>query len=119
MDTVETGRCGEAKIVAHLVVNGYEVYSPLFGNTSCDLIVLKDSKIYRVECKTTAFTRESGRYEVQLRSVRHNKTKNTVHKFDASKSDLLAIYIAPEDRVIILNSIDYDGRSTVSFEPGE
>lgn len=114
MQTGELGRLGEAKIVAHLVAQGYEVYSPLFGNTSCDLIVLRDNTIFRVECKSTGTSR-NGKYEVQLRSTRHNKTKNTVRKFDGTKSDILAIYLEPEDTVHLLKSLDYDGRSTVSF----
>lgn len=117
MSTIDIGRLGEAKIIAHLVSEGYEVYSPLFGNTSCDLIVIKDGEVARVECKTTSKLNRYGTYTLMLRKTRHNRTKNTITSFDASKCEILACYIAPEDRIVLLNAKEYDGRSTINFQP--
>lgn len=110
-DTSQVGRIGESAIVAYLVKNGYEVYHPLFGNTSCDLVVIKDSLLYRVECKASNVMKGSA-CEVGLRQTRLEINK----KFDASKSDLIACYLEPLDKVVILKSSDYDGRSTVNLK---
>lgn len=116
MDTVDQGRIGEAAIVSYFVQNGFDVFLPQFGNTACDLIVLKDNEVSRVECKSTRSKTSSGKYEVQLRQTRNNKTSSNVKKFNADNSEILAIYIVPENKVIILDSKDYDGRTSVNVK---
>jgi hypothetical protein len=114
MNTTEQGRIGEAAIVAELVKQGYEVYHPMFGNTSCDLVVIKDSVISRVECKTATTFTGTG-YVASLRQVRYNRSEVVYNKFKAVNSDILAVYIVPLDEVHILNSIDYDDRTSVTL----
>lgn len=114
MSTLQQGRRGEAAIAAHFVKQGYDIYMPTFGNACADMIICKDGKIQRVEVKTTANETPSGKYLVALRSIRPNRTGNTIHKFDSAKSDLLAVFVEPEDRVVVLSSTDLDGRSSVT-----
>jgi hypothetical protein len=116
MTTIHTGRLGEAAIIAHFVEQGFDIYCPIFGNASCDLVVGSGGRVFRVEVKTTAYERYPGKYEVQLKSVRHNTTETHIKKFDASNSDLLAIYIVPLKKVVILESEQYNGRTTVTLE---
>lgn len=116
MNTIETGRIGEAAIINEFVKQGYDVYMPIFGNADFDMVVAKDSVTSRVEVKTSAYEKTPGKYEVQLRSVRPNRTTNTVKKFDGTKSDILAVYIVPTSRVVLLNSVDYHGRTSVNLE---
>jgi len=116
MNTIEKGRRGEAAIIAEFVNRDYDIYMPIFGNADFDMIVAKDGRTYRVEVKTSAYEVRPNKYEVQLRSVRPNKTENRIKKFDASRSDLLAIYIIPTNRVVVLDSKDYDGRTSVIIE---
>lgn len=111
-DTSQLGRIGESSIVSYFVRQGYEVFHPLFGNTSCDLMVMKDSVISRVECKYSNALKVGGAVEVGLRSNRLGINK----MFDSSKSDLLACYLEPYDKVVILQSKDYSGRSTVNLK---
>lgn len=113
MNTIEAGRIGEAAIVSHFVKLGYDVYMPTFGNGKSDLIVTKEDELKRVEVKCSSYERYPGKYEVQLKSVRHNKTQNTIKPFDASKSDFLAVYLPPVDKVVVVDSKEYDGRSTM------
>lgn len=114
MSSVDQGRVGESATVAYFVKEGYEVFLPMFGNASCDLIVVKDGKISRVECKSTSVRTPSGKWIAQLRQVRSNKTSNNIKKFDANNSELLAIYIVDEDRVVVLDSLLVHGNSTVT-----
>lgn len=115
-DTSGQGRLGEASAVKYFIENEYEVFHPMFGNTSCDLVVIKDGIIQRVEVKATRAIAPSGSYKVMLRSTRYNKTEQIGRVFDASKSEILAVYIVPLDKIVILNSRDYDGRMTVSIK---
>jgi hypothetical protein len=113
MDTGERGRIGEASIIKFFVEQGYSVFMPMFGNAPCDLIVTLNNEISRVEVKATGYLKDKS-YVVQLRSMRYNNTQTVSKKFDGSKSDLLAVYIVPEDRVVLFESKELDGRSTLS-----
>lgn len=113
MNSVDKGRIAEAKVVASLVAQGYEVYLPTFGNGLCDLITSKDGELQRVETKYVSRTRVPGSYEVSLRQVRANRAVMTVKKFSASNADVLAVYIAPLDAVVFLAAAPLDGRASV------
>jgi Holliday junction resolvase-like predicted endonuclease len=117
MNTIEKGRLGEAAVVKWFVEHGYEIYSPLFGNTSNDLVVAQDGTLYRVEIKCSGKKSNFGSYEVQLRSSRPNRTGTVIKKFDGNKSDLLAVYLIHDDKVVILESKLYDGRTSVNLIP--
>ncbi len=115
MDTIRQGRVGEAKIVSKFIDMEYDVYTPMFGNADCDLIVGKDGKIFRVEVKCTNYCpKDNGRYVVQLKSVRPNRTGNKIVKFDATRCEYLAIYIIDLDKVIILDAKPYHDTSGVT-----
>lgn len=104
----------EAVAIADFVGRGFDVYAPAFGNATCDFIVqAPDGSLKRVEVKSTSTLLKSGKYQVQLRSVRSNKTKSVVKKFDSSKCDYLVVYIVPERSLVILDAKDFDGRSTI------
>jgi Holliday junction resolvase-like predicted endonuclease len=112
MTTSEQGRRGEAAVVSYFVNLGYEVFHPLFGNASCDLVVIRDNVLQRVECKSISVKALTGKgYVVGLRQVRHNRNSVTVNKFDASKSELLAVYVVPLQEVHVFDSEPLNGRS--------
>lgn len=117
MNSVEKGRVAEAKVVARLAEMGLDVFVPVFGNAFCDLVTLDPVTGYpcRIEVKYTSRVLDSGAVEVALRQVRPNRSGNTVKKFDASKSDLLAVYAFPFDGVAFISSATLDGRSSISL----
>ena len=115
MHTVEKGRIGESAIVAEFIRQGYDVFLPQFGNTSCDMIVVKDGVISRVECKTTDFSENGVSWKVELRQVRSNKTANNVKKFNSENSEILAVYILQENRVYLYSSKEFHGRTGLSI----
>ena len=55
MNPSERGTWGEAKAVVWLMEHDYEVFTA-FGNTSCDLVAVKDGLAYRVEVKVVTFS---------------------------------------------------------------
>ena len=104
--------------MATFVGRGFDVFAPVFGNAGCDFIVQHpDGSVKRVQVKSTSKILPSGNYELQLRSVRANKTANVVKKFDSSKCDYLAVVIFEDGypkHVEILEAHLYEGRSTAT-----
>jgi hypothetical protein len=116
VNTVKKGRLGEAAVAHEFVRQGYDVYLPVFGNANFDMVVVKEGILSRVEVKSTSYKGSKKSYAVQLKSVRHNTNETRVIKFDGNKSDLLAVYIVPENRVVILNSSDHHGKTVTHIE---
>lgn len=104
MHVSEQGSLAEIKVIAHLMTLGYQVFTGVGAKTSFDLIAFKDDILYRVEVKSTRNIKPSGNWAVMLKSVRSNKTQNIIKLFDRTKSDIVAIWIIPEDRIILLES---------------
>lgn len=118
METIFKGRIAEAKVVAELVSDHYEVFVPAFGNAKCDLIVLDaEQKTARIEVKYSSRKRASGAYEVGLRQVRANKANLTTKKFNKANSDFLAVYNPELDSVAFVSSSFVDGKSTIHLHP--
>lgn len=103
------GGLAELKVAEELLVRGYEIFFGWGGKTSCDLVVIKDSNVIRVQVKGTTQKSRYGKWVVQLKSVRSNRTENVIKKFDASLCDLLGVYIEEEDRVVFLEAEALDG----------
>lgn len=108
---------GELKVATELAQQNYSIFVNWGGKASCDLIAIKENEIIRVQVKSTTTRNKYGVWVVQLKTVRSNKTQNTIKNFDASTCDLLAIYIAPEDRVLLLPAQQYNGKSIASIKP--
>ncbi len=89
----------------HLLEQGYEVYSSVTDNSYYDMLIFKEGQVFRVEVKSTRTKSfKSDSWTVQIKGVRANKTENKLVRFDNSDVDFLAIYIEPEDRVILLDA---------------
>jgi len=72
------GAVNELLVCADLMENGFEVFRSVSQSASCDIAILSDSKLYRIEVTTGVWTR--GGF---LNSVPH----------DRNKYDVLAIVI--------------------------
>lgn len=55
LTTAAVGAIGELRACSDLLSKGYEVFRALTYTCSCDLVILKDGKLYRVEVKTGYF----------------------------------------------------------------
>mgnify|MGYP003405367530 CR=1 FL=1 len=104
MNSSERGVLGEALVLSYLVLNGYEVFIPFGGKTNTDLVVEKDNVLLRVQIKSTCTKKKTGKYSVQIKKVRSNQTQNVISQFDNTKSDLLAVAILPESRVVLIET---------------
>lgn len=94
------GNIGESEALAYFIREGYEVYLPFGTATTCDLVVVKGGITKKVSVKTTSSTHKNGKYIVKIRQGKLNKQL----PFDNTSSDILFIYIQPENRYYILES---------------
>lgn len=100
----QNGILGEAAAIKHFIQNGYEIFTQFSGKAPFDFVAYLDNELYRVSVKSTTVRSPSGRWVVQIRRKRHNRTGNMSFAFDNTSCDLVAVYIVPEDRVIIIDS---------------
>ena len=75
--TGTTGTIAELQVATDLMLRGYEVFRALSPSTSCDLAILKDGHLLRIEVRTVA-ARKNGEI------VRQNNPK------DAGRHDIFA-----------------------------
>lgn len=112
MDSNLKGNIGEAAAILHFTKEGYEIYTPLGTASKCDMVIMKDGEVLRVSVKTTSTKSKNGKkWDVR---IRQGKLNNQI-PFDKTSSDLLFIYILPEDRNIILKSKDVKSGYTITI----
>ncbi|MEK7605742.1 MAG: group I intron-associated PD-(D/E)XK endonuclease [Patescibacteria group bacterium] len=104
MDRKTKGRLAEAKVITYLIENGYEVYLPFSNNSKYDVICYKDGEIKRVSIKFTSVRKKSGTWKVEMRQIFRGNGVINVNKFDNKDYDLIAVYIGPKDKVILVNA---------------
>ena len=112
-NTKKQGDVGVGQAIAWFTRNSYTVSIPLTDSQDYDLIVDKESKLYKVQIKTTSFKTEYGIYNVSLTVKGGNRSgAGKIKKFDKSKVDLLFIltsdnevYVIPSD-IVGVNSIN-------------
>lgn len=84
MPTGTVGAISELKVVVDLLSKGYEVFRSLSPNCSCDLAILQNHKLFRVEVKTSYIT-DSG-------SFPHSKGKSKNYDILAIVADTKIVY---------------------------
>lgn len=110
---MKIGNLGELSVAKELAKQGYEIYAPMGDNATYDLLIAKDGIVSRVEVKSTSTIRGAG-YVVQIKKVRANKNQNAITNFDNTHIDILAVYIVPEDRVILFDAKEVTVKSTLT-----
>lgn len=107
----------EALAEASLCKLGYFVYSSKSGKAPSDFLVEDiGGKIFRVEVKSSSSIKSStiGEFiEVGLKSVRSNTTENTIHNFDNSKVDILAIVCTTASTIVLFDANNIVQKSSI------
>lgn len=98
MDSKIKGEIGNHKIIADFLEKGYNVYIPVGDNSSVDLIIEKNNKILKIQCKYKNMNKK-GVLRIKVHGSNQNgkKTRNYIK----DKIDYIVIY-CPE-----LNKIYY------------
>lgn len=84
LPTATTGAISELRVATDLLTKGYEVFRALSSSCSCDLAVLKGTKLVRVEVRTS--------YDQNGKIAKHKNPR------DAGRQDVYA-WVLP-DRII-------------------
>ena len=114
-DKTWLGALAESKVVASLVHARWDVFTPVGGKTPFDLVACRGATLLRVEVKGCGTRRPNGGFQVNLRSVRPNRTGNTIKYLDPAVSDVVAIYLEPIDVVCFFSTEHLAGRSAITL----
>lgn len=110
------GNLGEISSIKEMTRMGYEVYTP-FDNSSYDfLCVNRSGKVLKVEVKS-CYNKNNGKYTVQLKKVRSNKTENKIYNFNKDFVDILCLYLVEDDITLCLSTSNFPYRSAVVVDP--
>jgi hypothetical protein len=109
------GSLAEAKVLAKLIENEFDVYVQLSGKAPFDLVAHLNGQLFRVQVKGSASKTRYGVYQIQLKAVRANRTGNTIHCFDPACCDVLAVYIEPLDTVCFLRADEIRSRNQLNL----
>lgn len=104
MHKVTQGSVGLGSAIGYFCKNGITVSIPLIDNQDYDLIVDEKSILKKIQVKTTGTKNKSGNYEVQLKSIRSNRTVNKIKRFDPSLIDYLFVLCDNGDMYLIPSS---------------
>lgn len=114
MNRQQKGLLGELNAQSYFIVEGYEVYSPINDNAKYDMIVVKDESIIRVSVKTTSMQQPNGKWRVELRNMsRRNNSEVVISYFNATKADILVVYIIPENRLVLIDATKITSNNTL------
>lgn len=111
--TRDQGDIGITAAVFHLSRLGYKPLLPVTDNNSYDLVIELNGRFSSVQVKTTK-TKVNGNYQVQLRRIRPNRTKNVIHHFDKTEFDFLFVFTEEGDCYLI-PSVEIDAKSGISL----
>jgi hypothetical protein len=110
---VSQGTVGLSYAIAFLTKKGYNVSVPLVDNQSYDLVCEVDGNLKKVQVKSTR-TLQNSNYCVQLRSIRANRSGNTIHKFDNNSCDYLLVVTELGD-IYFIPTTEVQSKSTLSL----
>lgn len=109
-ETKRKGDFGEAMVLADALRRGYKVALPVGEDWRYDLIILRNGKLERVQCK---FVQSDGeKIEVKCRSTNNWHT----HKYTAKDLDWIAVYDATTQAVYYIPaSLLGNGRAVLTL----
>jgi len=105
------GALGEAAVLKELIKQEYTVFTQFDGQSPFDMVAYKNNVLYRVSVKSTKSLNNNS-WQIELRQRGLNRSSY----FDPDASDILAIYIEPEDRVILLESKSITSKRSINIK---
>ena len=117
---MNNGILGESRAITELIKQGYEIFTQFSGKAPFDFVAYLDGECKRVEVKSTSRrTKYDTGWEVQLKKVRPNSSRNVITNFDNTSCDILCVYIVPLDIVVVYNSSDIKAKTSMAIQDGE
>jgi hypothetical protein len=119
-DHTKNAAIAESRVVTELLKNGFSVFTQLSGKEPFDIAIYKNGTFLRVQVKGTKVRSKNGdSFVVQMKSVRHNRTQNTIKRFDSELCDLLAVYVFETDTVCFIPAKEVNGMCALQIRDGE
>lgn len=108
--TKSKGDLGQAIVMADVLKRGYKVAMPLGEDWRYDLIVTKNNKLLRIQCKYT----ESSNGVIKVRCETHDG--RNYYKYKQSDLDYIAVYDKLTEKCYYIpSSYLGNGRATISL----
>ena len=99
MNSKFKGDIALSKAIAYYMELQYEVLLPIGDKRPYDLVIEKDGKLQKVQCKYTSYKRNYGVYCVPLKVNGGNRSSgNIVKKYNKEDFDLLFVYTESGDK---------------------
>jgi hypothetical protein len=114
MHTVDKGEVARYMVVAHLIKMGKIVSVPLTENSSYDLIVDSNNKLFRTQVKKGRY--HNGALEVSLHSVSYARGKKlNLKKYTSADIDWLIAVDVEHNKFYLLDYTtgQFDGRNSI------
>src|ERR1700676_4668234 len=106
-NTKRIGDVTEAKILAALLAKGFIVLLPFSDNERYDLVIEKDNKFFKVQCKTVKMHNGSLRASASSSSCgRWKDYQGQIDYFGLYSPELDKCYLMPCKRTICLRVLD-------------
>jgi PD-(D/E)XK endonuclease len=114
------GNLGEAArqmICARLLLNGVNVYRPLYEDTPTDLLILKtNGEIKKCQCKYI-YPVKNGSHEMPLCTIRKNgpNSKAIRHKYTKFEVDFFLGYCLDNDSIYTIPYESVEGKRSINL----
>lgn len=116
MNTRQQGSTGVSAAIHYFVSNGYAVSIPLSEVQRYDLVV-DNTKLLRVECKTCSYKNKAGYYQVVLKTCGGNQS-GAGKKKKLSKEDCDLVFVSCDDGSnYLISSEILDTKGSLQLSP--
>jgi hypothetical protein len=105
MKSKEKGDIAVSKAVAYFVGNNEQILLPFGDKRPYDLVVERDEKFLKIQCKYTSHKNEHGMFVVPLRVMGGNKSGNTIKSYKLGDFDILFAYTTNGEQYEIPSNI--------------
>jgi hypothetical protein len=101
-------------IIAALQGNGFAVYLPFGENTRCDLVIDRDGRLLRVQCKTGRLRRGAVLFNV-CSSYGHHRNPQTARRDYRGQVDYFAVFCPQTAGVYFVPIGDLPGTNSAAL----
>lgn len=116
LSTNQLGNLGESKAITKFIEEGFDIFTQFSGHNPFDFVIHKDSKLYKVEVKTTTTKTNNNSYIVYIEGTAYGPDRSIKHKpLDVDNVDILVVYIQPIDTLCFFHMKDLDNKCSITL----
>ena len=115
MDTITKGRLGYNLLEKELLKRNWEIYTPILENTKIDCIIIKSTKLFKIQIKT--IQTDKNRKILPVRKINYNKGYYKIHLYDKTEIDyFVGVDIETDDLYIVPIEFIMNYKSAISIK---